>query len=83
MAPALAVASKWLEAPEARKGYWHRLLFGTPTLDKANVYHYWSRNTVRRDEPSFEHHIFLRRDWFWLFPTEGPSLPILTPLHTL
>lgn len=35
MRPALALISKWLSAPEARKGYWHRLLFGNVVKDAA------------------------------------------------
>ncbi|KAL5379281.1 hypothetical protein DPSP01_008554 [Paraphaeosphaeria sporulosa] len=33
MGPALSLTSQWLSAPEARKNFWHRLLFGIPTTD--------------------------------------------------
>ncbi|KAF9739242.1 hypothetical protein PMIN06_005267 [Paraphaeosphaeria minitans] len=33
MGPALSIASQWLSAPEARKNFWHRLLFGIPSFD--------------------------------------------------
>lgn len=62
MGPALALASKWLTAPEARRGFWHRIYFGKhaphPTQKGSS---YLSASPLEEDFPRanalFEKHL--------------------------
>ncbi|KAF2451201.1 hypothetical protein P171DRAFT_492444 [Karstenula rhodostoma CBS 690.94] len=48
MRPALSLVSAWLSAPEARRRFWHRLMFGVPTTDETGNY-YLARSPLEDD----------------------------------
>lgn len=77
--PALALASKFLTAPEARKGFWHRLAFGEETKGEKTADYpsgkpYLAESALERDfsQASKEFDLILQRAAknisFWFAP---------------